>query len=125
MAAFIQAGEIAGPAGGTHRGGGEGVGKAHPAVAQQVEIRGLDDAVAGAAHQVGALIVGKQEQDVGATHDSSRSVVRRAPTVEPAADVELRRPLIACAIDAHGHLPSGITKQETVRYRLGVYTEIP
>ena len=58
VAAFVQAGKVAGPAGGTHRRGGEGVGEAHPPVAQQVEIWGLDDAVAGAAYQVGALIVG-------------------------------------------------------------------
>ena len=60
----------------------------HPrflACLRQVEVRGLDDAVAGAAHQVGRLVVGKQEQDVGTTHTSYRSVARRAPTVEPAA----------------------------------------
>ena len=76
MAAFVQAGKVAGPAGGTHRRGGEGIGEAHAAVPQQVEVRRLDDAVAGAAHQVGALVVGKQEHDVGAPHDSRQLGLR-------------------------------------------------
>ena len=85
VAALVQPGEVAGPAGGTHRGGGEGVGEAHPAVPQQVEVRGMDDAVAGAAHQVGALVVGEQKDDVGATHSRNPRVVHRARPVEPAA----------------------------------------
>ena len=137
MPALVQPREVAGPAGGTHRGGGEGVGEAHPAVPQQVEVRGVDGAIAGTAHQVGALVVGEQEQNVGATgpkkltsgrclrialhglpchgvtvltHGRNPRVVHCARPVEPVTSYGLR----PCR-DTHSPAPAAVTRARRPR----------
>ena len=64
VAAFIDASEIARPAGGADRAGAECVCEADAICGKPVEIRGLDDWIAGAAEQVVALVVGQEEEDV-------------------------------------------------------------
>ncbi len=62
----VDAGEVAGARRAAERRGDEGAGEAHAAGGQAVEPRGLDPGVAGAAQGVGAMLVGQDEDEVGA-----------------------------------------------------------
>ena len=66
MAAPVHPGEKAGPAGPADRGGDEGVLEQHAPAGQGVGVGRLDDVVAGRAQRRPVLVVGEQEQDVGA-----------------------------------------------------------
>ena|GEM_PF-4533692 len=65
MAAFVKAGQTACTACRADRGGGEGVGEADPAFGESVEVWCVDDGVTGTAEEIGALVVGEDEEDVG------------------------------------------------------------
>jgi len=60
------AGEDACPAACAYRGCDKGVGEADAVCSEVVDVGGLDNGIAGAAQCVGAMVVGEEEDDVGA-----------------------------------------------------------
>ena len=60
----VKPGEDAGPAGHADGGGDKGIGEPHAAGGQGVDVRRLQNRVAGAAHRIPALVVGDENDEV-------------------------------------------------------------
>ncbi len=83
VAAGIEAGEQAGPAGHANGGGGKRLAKVHAAVGQRIDVRGLQDGVAGTTERVGTLVVGDQKNDVGRGPASREGRLERSGVDRP------------------------------------------
>ena len=64
VVAFIEPSQVAGAAGCTDWGGGEGVGESNTPLRQPVDAGGYDNRVTGATEEVSPLVVGEDKEDV-------------------------------------------------------------
>ena len=64
MPTFVQSCEDARPASGAYRGGGEGVGESNATLGQQIEVRRLDNRVAGTAQEICPLVIGENKKNI-------------------------------------------------------------
>ncbi len=64
MTAFVASGQVAGATGGTDWAGGEGVGETSALCSEGIDVWRLDDRVSRTAEEVGALVVGEEEDNI-------------------------------------------------------------